>query len=112
MLLPNELEGEPADSFAVLYANARTPGRFTGVLAEADLYLRAVENTLVFSSPTGTSHGSPYWYDRHVPFILYGAGVAPGRSEEGVFTYDMAPTLAGLAGIEFPSDLDGRDLNR
>ena len=37
-----------------------------------------------------------------------GAGVTPGTSDEPVYTVDFAPTLAGLAGIPIPDDLDGR----
>jgi len=57
---------------------------------------------------TGTTHGTPYWYDRWVPFMLMGAGVARGSSDSAAYTVDMAPTLAALAGIRAPDDLDGR----
>lgn len=56
------------------------------------------------------SHGSPYYYDRHVPIIFMGRRVPAGASEEPVSTVDVAPTLARLAGIEAPNDLDGRVL--
>jgi arylsulfatase A-like enzyme len=39
-----------------------------------------------------------------------GAGVPQGESDEPVYTVDFAPTLAGLAGIRVPEDLDGRRL--
>jgi arylsulfatase A-like enzyme len=55
-------------------------------------------------------HGSPYEYDRHVPMIFFGPGVAPGSSDEPVGTFDLAPTLAALAGVPFPRGLDGRPL--
>jgi arylsulfatase A-like enzyme len=42
--------------------------------------------------------------------IFLGPGVAPGVSDMPVYTVDFAPTLAGLAFIPFPSDLDGRRL--
>jgi arylsulfatase A-like enzyme len=59
---------------------------------------------------TGTTHGSPYLYDRAVPIVFWGAGVAPGRSEEPAFTVDIAPTLARRLGVAAPADLDGRAL--
>jgi arylsulfatase A-like enzyme len=40
--------------------------------------------------------------------IFMGSQVVPGRSEDPVYTVDFAPTLAGLAGIPIPDDLDGR----
>ncbi|HEV8337011.1 MAG TPA: alkaline phosphatase family protein [Candidatus Polarisedimenticolia bacterium] len=55
-------------------------------------------------------HGSPYEYDRHVPMIFFGPGVAPGSSDEPVGTFDLAPTLAALAGVPFPRGLDGHPL--
>lgn len=55
-------------------------------------------------------HGSPYFYDRHVPLIFMGAGVAPGPSRAVARTVDFAPTLARLAGIPIPDELDGQAL--
>jgi arylsulfatase A-like enzyme len=59
---------------------------------------------------TGSTHGSPYWYDRHVPLIFYGAGVEAGETAEPVLTVDVAPTLARMIGIAVPEGLDGRPL--
>lgn len=55
-------------------------------------------------------HGSPYAYDRLVPVIFYGAGVPRRRLSEGGRTVDVAPTLAAIAGIPRPENLDGRAL--
>ncbi|MDQ2622830.1 MAG: alkaline phosphatase family protein [Actinomycetota bacterium] len=55
-------------------------------------------------------HGSPYAYDRLVPVIFYGAGVPKRQLSEGGRTVDVAPTLAALAGIPLPENLDGRPL--
>jgi len=55
----------------------------------------------------GTSHGTPYYYDRHVPIAFMGAGVTPGASDARARTVDIAPTLARLAGVLAPVDLDG-----
>ncbi len=40
--------------------------------------------------------------------IFMGAAVVPGTWDAPVYTVDFAPTLAGLAGIPIPDDLDGR----
>lgn len=97
----------PTDSFAVLYRNSYYPGRAWSDLSRFGVDLRFGEGDYV-GSQTGTSHESPYWYDRHVPILLLGAGVFPGVSDAPVFTVDFAPTLAGLAGIPIPDNLDGR----
>ncbi len=103
------VQGPPADSFVVLFRNNFREDRAAGGLARLGVYRRWTEGTLLRFG-TGTSHGSPYWYDRHVPLIFLGSGIQPGQSDEPVRTVDVAPTLAQLAGIPAPSDLDGRPL--
>lgn len=46
-----------------------------------------------------TTHGTYYGYDQHVPVVLYGAGVRPGRYWGAASPADIAPTLAALVGI-------------
>ena len=99
--------GEPADSFAVLFRNSHYAGRAWGPLSRWGVEVRFGEGDLV-GFPTGTNHETPYWYDRHVEMIFMGAGVESGTSDVPVYTVDFAPTLAGLAGIPIPADLDGR----
>ena len=78
----------------------------------SDVLVRFVEAHYVSSSARGTGHGTPYYYDRHVPLVFFGPGVDPGISVEPVRSVDIAPTLAALADIETPSDLDGQPLFR
>ena len=59
---------------------------------------------------TGTSHGTSYFYDPHVPLILYGLPFAPGVYRTPSEPVDMAPTLASLLGINAPSASAGRVL--
>jgi hypothetical protein len=56
-----------------------------------------------------TTHGTYYGYDRHVPVVLYGAGVKPGRYWGAASPADIAPTLAALCGITM-AHTDGRVL--
>jgi hypothetical protein len=104
--------GMPADSFATLFRNSYYPGRAGGILSRFGVEVRYGYDNLITGSPTGTSHGSVYWYDRHVPFMLLGPGVEHGVSDFAVYTVDLAPTLAGLAGIPTPVDLDGKPVYR
>lgn len=57
----------------------------------------------------GTSHGTPYYYDQHVPVILMGWGIQPGEYFGRITPADIAPTLATLCGIALASS-DGRVL--
>ncbi len=99
------------DSFAVLFRNSYYPGRAGGYLSAYGVEIRFGYHDLV-AGPTGTSHGTPYWYDRHVPFMLLGMGIRAGTSATRVYTVDVAPTLAALAGIPVPNDLDGKSVYR
>lgn len=99
--------GEFPDTFAVFFRNSYYPGRAAGRLSRLGVEIRYGYNHLL-RGPTGTTHGSVYWYDRYVPFLLVGAGVKPGLSHTPVYTVDLAPTLARLARIPAPPDLDGR----
>lgn len=59
---------------------------------------------------TGTTHGSPYAYDTHVPQLWFGVGVPRGTHIEKVEVNDIAPTLAALLGLSAPPDSQGRRL--
>lgn len=102
--------GTPRDSFVTLLRNSYYPGRYgTTTAAEYGLVIRVGENVYMGGN-AGAGHGSPYIYDRMVPAIFLGAGVRPGRSSTLGRTVDFAPTLAALAGLTVPADLDGQPL--
>jgi predicted AlkP superfamily pyrophosphatase or phosphodiesterase len=56
------------------------------------------------------THGSPYSYDTHVPLIIMGTGVTPGRYLEPASPADIAPTLSALLRITAPTSATGRVL--
>ena len=58
----------------------------------------------------GTTHFSPWSYDRHVPLAFYGAPFVPGAYHERVAPVDLAATFASLAGVNQPSASVGRVL--
>lgn len=98
----------PTDSFALLSRRSYYPGRAAGFFGRYGVDTRFVEGWLPMER--GTSHGTPYWFDRHVPMIFMGPGVVPGRDSTRVATVDFAPTLARMASIRVPEGLDGRVL--
>jgi predicted AlkP superfamily pyrophosphatase or phosphodiesterase len=53
--------------------------------------------------PTGTNHGTPNDYDTHVPLVIYGAGVVPGKRSEAVTPQAAAAILAKGLGIAPPA---------
>ncbi len=53
--------------------------------------------------PTGTTHGSPYRYDTHVPLIFYGKNIPQGKTYQPIAITDIAPTLAAMLHIQEPN---------
>ncbi|MDA9089942.1 alkaline phosphatase family protein [Maribacter arcticus] len=58
-------------------------------------------------SKTGSTHGSPQIYDTHTPLLFYGMGIKPGSTVNRTEIPDIAPTIAVLLGISFPSGANG-----
>ena len=50
-----------------------------------------------------TSHGTPYYYDQHVPVFFMGFGIRQGVYYGAITPADIAPTLASLCGITLAS---------
>ena len=59
-------------------------------------------------SRKGTSHGSGYSYDTHVPVIFYGNGINKGVSKKTYKIIDIAPTISNLLKIEAPNGTSGK----
>jgi predicted AlkP superfamily pyrophosphatase or phosphodiesterase len=51
----------------------------------------------------GTGHGTPYNYDQHVPVLLMGFGIRPGKYSRPVTPAAIATTFAALCGITLAS---------
>lgn len=62
-------------------------------------------------SITGTTHGSSYTYDTHVPILFYGRGVKKGSSTRPHSVTDIAPTLSMLLNISLPSGATGKPVS-
>jgi predicted AlkP superfamily pyrophosphatase or phosphodiesterase len=56
---------------------------------------------------TGTTHGSAYAYDTHVPFILYGWGIKHGSTSRRTLVEDITPTITGLIHMQMPMGCTG-----
>jgi len=68
-----------------------------------DLVLQLKPYYLVSTKSQGTTHGSPYEYDTHVPMIFWGERIKPGRIDSPHKTVDLAPTLAYLLHLDLSS---------
>jgi predicted AlkP superfamily pyrophosphatase or phosphodiesterase len=56
----------------------------------------------------GTTHGSIFPYDTHIPLLFYGWGVKPGKDYSRTYITDIAPTLAALLKIQEPNGCVGK----
>ena len=60
-----------------------------------------------FGGRTGTTHGTPYEYDTHVPFLAAGQGIRQGRYASACSPNDISATLAKLLGLPKPQNCAG-----
>ena len=94
--VPNDLVGQ-------LITNGFYPPRSADVFYIPEPYW--------LSGKTGTSHGTPFGYDTHVPVIFMGPGIRSGTYNQAIRPNDIAPTLATLLSVETPSGSVGRPLS-
>ncbi|MFM9987407.1 alkaline phosphatase PafA [Flavobacterium sp.] len=59
---------------------------------------------------TGTSHGTPYTYDTHVPCIFYGWNIKKGETHDKKEITQIAPTIAQKIKIQFPNGTESKVL--
>jgi predicted AlkP superfamily pyrophosphatase or phosphodiesterase len=50
---------------------------------------------------TGTTHGSPYTYDTHVPLLFFGNGIKKGKNDSYTTITQIAPTVCNMLHISF-----------
>ena len=72
-----------------------------------DILLVPNPSTISYSRK-GTTHGSGYSYDTHIPMIFYGNGIKQGSSKKKYEIIDIAPTMSNLLQIEFPNGSTGK----
>ncbi|MES2646068.1 MAG: alkaline phosphatase PafA [Bacteroidota bacterium] len=59
---------------------------------------------------SGTTHGSWYPYDSHIPLLWYGWKIKPGKNTRETSMADIAPTLSQLLHIQCPSGNVGKPI--
>jgi predicted AlkP superfamily pyrophosphatase or phosphodiesterase len=62
--------------------------------------------------PKGTTHGSPWAYDTHVPLLWYGWQIPAGESSQRSHITDIAPSLAHWLNIQEPNGTTGKALQQ
>lgn len=57
-----------------------------------------------------SASGSPYNYDRHIPLLIWGGGVAHQQNDDRVCSEQIAPTVAAILGIARPQCCDAKKI--
>ena len=58
----------------------------------------------------GTTHGSAFIYDTHVPLLLYGNGIQKGSTSKRTKISDIAPTICALLEVSNPTGVIGNPI--
>lgn len=96
----------PNTPFGELLAHSYTPN--------GGWYIRVIPAAfqMGIEKGNGTTHFTPYSYDRHVPLGFYGAPFASGIYHGRVEPVDLAATFASLLGVNQPSASVGHILTQ
>ena len=73
-----------------------------------DLIIKLQSGWFEGANPKGTTHGSEYSYDTHVPLLWYGNNIKKGYSNIPTAPEDIAPTLSDILHIEKPNGSTGK----
>jgi predicted AlkP superfamily pyrophosphatase or phosphodiesterase len=96
-----ELEREPDayDAIGKRMRKAYHPDRSGDVAILLKQYWLAADPQY----PTGTSHGTPYPYDTHVPLLVFGPNIKPGVRRDEIVPATIASIFAKALGIAPPA---------
>lgn len=90
--------GSLNDEVVQMYKRGHSPDRC------GDVYILLQPGWVDMSwSEQGTTHGSPYTYDTHVPLLFYGKNIKKGHSYDKVNVTQIAPSISAMLGIIPPS---------
>ncbi|HET8838532.1 MAG TPA: alkaline phosphatase PafA [Flavobacteriaceae bacterium] len=70
-----------------------------------------LQPNVISYSKKGSTHGSAFNYDTHVPLIFFGKGIRNGKTTKRSEITDIAPTISALLGIAFPNAATGNVLH-
>ncbi len=100
MTRENILKLEGNDSFSRRMRNMIHPEKSPDVIL-------VIKKNYCSKYPFGTTHGSPYDYDTHVPIIFSNINIDSQKVDRMVATVDIAPTIARMVGARIPDEVNG-----
>jgi len=69
--------------------------------------IQNIDPELEITMVQGTTHGSGFAYDTHVPLVWKGTGIQKGESTRKVSITDIAPSLAMILNLQLPNGTTG-----
>lgn len=60
----------------------------------------------------GTSHGQPFAYDNHIPWLMYGWNIKHGETNTETTINDIAATVCAMLKIQMPNGCIGKPILR
>jgi predicted AlkP superfamily pyrophosphatase or phosphodiesterase len=105
--------------FAAYTRNQLLEGRVSGPVGErvmkgfnaersGDVVLVLHPFSIPRAGASGTTHGSPFSYDTHVPVLMFGEGIKAGRYADPFQITDIVPTLCARLGLNEPAASMGK----
>ena len=58
----------------------------------------------------GTTHGTSFKYDTHIPLVWYGWNIKPGKDYSSIYMTDITATLASMLQIQEPNGCIGKPI--
>jgi arylsulfatase A-like enzyme len=103
-------DGKSCAGYCRLFKNSFAGERSGDLVVQLDPTCELTPDDPEHKTPYVTGHGTPYLYDRAVPLVFFGGGVAPGIVRGQARTIDIAPTLARRLGVPAQPEWNGRAL--
>ena len=69
-----------------------------------------IKENWLWKDDYGSSHGTHYDYDSHVPFIVSRFNNIPRVENKNLFTVDIPVTIAKYLKLDYPNELDGNPI--
>lgn len=113
---PDHIRRATATYYGMIEQTDRRIGEVIRTLEEAG---QSIDDwVIIFTADHGEMLGEHGLWEKRkfyeasarIPMFIRGPGLAPARSDTLVNLVDLYPTMAALAGLPAPSDIDGRDI--
>jgi len=113
---PEDTRQQLADYYACVTGLDHHVGRVLNQLRQTGELERTI---VIFSGDNGLSLGEHGLFGKqnvyefggmHVPLVIAGPGIAPGKSDALVYLLDLFPTFCDLVGAQTPATVEGKSL--